>query len=109
MRGLPSRFLLLPTFVFYLSLCLLARVGFAQSNLVLLVSQSGDYIGGGNVYVTTNPASFTFSGNPTFVGISAFGFWIQFTPPYQSNLALGTYTNFPCSLYAPPFTSSAHS
>src|SRR5437660_11101160 len=99
MRGLPSRFLLLlPTFVFYLSLCLMARLGFAQSNLVLLVSQSGDYIGGGNVYVTTNPASFTFSGSPTFVGISASGSWIQFTLPYQCNFAVGSYTNVPGSV-----------
>lgn len=108
MRGLPSRFLLLVTLVFYLSLCLLARVGFAQSNLVLLVSQSGDYIGGGNVYVTTNPASFTFSGSPTFVGISAFGFWIQFTPPYQSNFAVGSYTNLPSSIDAPAVSVSGN-
>src|SRR5258706_14748831 len=102
MRGLPNRFLFfLLTFVVYSSLCLLARVGFAQSNLVLLASQPGDWIGQGNVYSTTNPANFSFSGNPTFIGISAFGFWIQFTPPYQSNLAVGNYTNVPGSVSAP--------
>jgi parallel beta-helix repeat protein len=109
MRGSLRRFLtLLLTFLCYMSLCLLARVGFAQSNLVLLVSQSGDYIGGGNVYVTTNPASFTFSGNPTFVGISAFGFWVQFTPPYQSNFAVGSYTNVPGSVFAPAVSVSGN-
>jgi parallel beta-helix repeat protein len=94
--------------VFGLSLCLFSRVGFCQSNLVLLVSQSGDYIGGGNVYMTTNQASFSFSGNPTFIGISAFGFWIQFTPPYQQVLAPGSYTNVPGSVYAPAVSVSGN-
>jgi parallel beta-helix repeat protein len=91
------------------SLCMLVRVGLAQSNLVLLVSQPGDYIGAGNVYVTTNPASFSFSSNPTFIGISAFGFWIQFSPPYQSVLAVGSYTNVPGSVTAPMVSVSGNS
>src|SRR5882724_9151954 len=103
MRGLSSRFIF-----FYLSLCLLSRVGFAQSNLVLLASQPGDWIGQGIVYSTTNPANFSFSGNQTFIGISAFGFWIQFTPPYQSVLAPGSYTNVPGSVTAPAVSVSGN-
>jgi hypothetical protein len=72
MSGCRSRFLFSPLAFIFLSLCLLARVGIAQSNLVLLASQPGDWIGQGNVYSTTNPANFSFSGNPTFIGISAF-------------------------------------
>jgi parallel beta-helix repeat protein len=63
--------------------------------MALLVSQTGDWIGQGNTYVTTNPASFSFSGNPSFLGISAFGFWIQFTGSPQSGLTVGNYTNVP--------------
>jgi parallel beta-helix repeat protein len=73
----------------------------AQSNLVLLVSQPGDWIGGGGTYVTTNPANFTVSGGLSMVGISAFGFWIQFSPPYGSPLVVGKYTNDPSSVSAP--------
>src|ERR1019366_6481058 len=89
------------TLLLPLTLLLVGDGARAQSNLVLLVSQPGDWIGGGATYMTTNPASFTFSSGPNQVGISAFGFWIQFNPPYGSTFAVGKYTNVPDSVVAP--------
>ncbi len=73
----------------------------AQSNLVLLVSQPGDWIGQGGTYVTTNPANYTVSGNAYTLGISAFGFWIEFDAPYLSVLTVGKYTNATSSPWRP--------
>jgi parallel beta-helix repeat protein len=65
----------------------------AQSNLVLLVSQPGDYIGLGTSHITANPAEFTFTGTPALVVVGALGYIIAFAGPGESNLTVGTYTN----------------
>jgi hypothetical protein len=65
----------------------------AQSNLVLFVSDPGDYIGQGLTYTTTNSADFTFSGTLPFVQASAFGYGFTFTGPGGSNLTVEAYTN----------------
>ena len=75
-------------------LLLPAGIARSQSNLVLLVSQPGDYIGGGHDYVTTNQADFTVS-SPYGVGmqITAFGFYMDLSGAGGAPLAVGTYTN----------------
>ena len=81
-----------------LLLCGTAR---GQSNLVLRLSQPGDWIGEA---LPTSPqiqANYTFSGSLSMVGISAFGFWIQFSPPPGAPLAVGKYTNDPSNVWAP--------
>ncbi len=93
----------------WFSLSLFTCPGRAQSNVVLLVSSPGDYIGQGNVYVTTNPASFTFYSYPSYLGISAFGYWIQFSPPYGAPLTVGSYTNVPNSPFGPAVSVSGNS
>jgi parallel beta-helix repeat protein len=65
----------------------------AQSNLVLLVSQSGDYIGQGQTYVTENQSDFNVSGTLATITISAFGFGFTFAGPGDVPLTVGTYTN----------------
>ena len=52
----------------------------SQSNMVLLVSGSGDYIGQGGTYVTTNTNSFSFSGSVNGISVGAFGFNFTFVP-----------------------------
>lgn len=64
-----------------------------QSNLVLLVSQPGDYIGQGQTYVTTNSANFSVGGTAATISGSAFGYSIQFDGPGSTNLAVGVYSN----------------
>jgi hypothetical protein len=85
-------------FSFFAALFLLATsVVQAQSNLVLLVSQPGDYIGQGQTYLTTNVANFGASlnsfGSQKYIQVTAFGFILQFGGPSGANLAVGTYTN----------------
>ncbi|NBV24628.1 MAG: hypothetical protein EBS05_22250 [Proteobacteria bacterium] len=63
----------------------------AQSNLVSLISQPGDYIGQGNTYYTTNAADFTLTGTLGTITVSAFGYTIQFDGPGSANLAAGNY------------------
>src|ERR1039457_1138380 len=65
----------------------------AQSNLVLFISQPGDYIGQGQTYVTTNTANFSFSGPPNLVTVGAFGYTFWVGGPGGANLAVGLYTN----------------
>jgi hypothetical protein len=65
----------------------------AQPNLALMISQSGDYIGQGQTYVTTNQSDLTLSGTPAQITITAFGYNIYFSGPSGANLAVGTYTN----------------
>lgn len=65
----------------------------AQSNLVLFISQPGDYIGQGQTYVTTNTANFSFSGSPNLVTVGAFGYTFWIGGPGGANLAVGVYTN----------------
>lgn len=64
----------------------------AQSNLVLFVSGSGDYIGGGSTYVTTNESSFTISGGAQTVTIGAFGFSFYIDAPNSDALTVSNYT-----------------
>lgn len=65
----------------------------AQSNLVLLVSQPGDYIGGGQNYVSTNPADLSVGFGNGGISASAFGFDIWVDGPNEDPLTVGTYTN----------------
>lgn len=65
----------------------------AQSNLVMLISQPGDYIGQGAVDVTTNAADFSLSGAPDTVSVSAFGYSIIFQGPGQAGMTVGVYSN----------------
>jgi parallel beta-helix repeat protein len=65
----------------------------AQTNLALLVSLSGDYIGQGQTYVTTNQADISISGTPSTLTINAFGFAIYFSGPNRTPLTDGTYTD----------------
>ncbi len=65
----------------------------AQSNLVLFISQPGDYIGQGQTYVTTNQADFSFSGTPALITVGAFGYTFWIGGPGGTNLDVGTYTN----------------
>src|ERR1700722_12608203 len=69
---------------------LTATTGRAQSNLVLFVSASGDYIGEGSTYVTTNTNNFSFSGSTGGIQVGAFGFGFTFTPG-SATLGVGTY------------------
>src|SRR5436190_23263312 len=64
-----------------------------QSNLVLFISQPGDYIGQCHTYVTTNQSDFSFSGSPNLVTVGAFGYNFWIGGPGGANLAVGTYTN----------------
>jgi parallel beta-helix repeat protein len=65
----------------------------AQTNLALLISSSGDYIGQGQTYVTTNQADISISGTPSTLIINAFGFAIYFSGPNGTPLTVGTYAN----------------
>src|SRR2546430_719397 len=65
----------------------------AQSNLVLLISQPGDYIGQGQTHVTTNAADFGLSGSAATLTVTAFGYNIYFDAPDSSSLGRGQYTN----------------
>src|SRR5690348_1571531 len=72
---------------------LAAGLARAQSNLVMFLSQPGDYIGQGQTLVTTNSANFSISGSPATFNIGAFGYNIYFSGPGGTNLDVGTYTN----------------
>src|SRR5436190_6697908 len=63
----------------------------AQSNLFLMISQPGDYIGQGSTYVTTNAAEFSISGDLQTFGVSAFGYGLTFDGPGSEDLAVGEY------------------
>src|SRR5437870_7062564 len=78
---------------FICGVLLVTGVARAQSNLVLFISDPGDYIGQGLTYVTTNSADFTFSGTPPFVQASAFGYGFSFAGPGGSNLTVAVYAN----------------
>src|SRR5206468_3904895 len=82
-----------------------------QSNLVSLISQPGDSIGGGQSYVTTNLASFSLVGTPATLSVSAFGFDIQFDGPGSDTLSVGKYTNavrYPFNDSSPGLTVSGN-
>jgi len=65
----------------------------AQSNLVMLVSQTGDYIGQGQTCVTTNLSDFSVSSGSYGLDISAFGYDIWATGPNRTTLTVGDYAN----------------
>jgi hypothetical protein len=75
------------------SLLLAARFACAQSNMVLFISQSGDYIGQGRTYATTNTGDFSISGGPTLITVGAFGFDFYFAGPGGAALTVGVYLN----------------
>lgn len=69
----------------------------AQSNLVLLVSPAGEYIGQGRTYFTTNVADFNVSlypgPLPPAVQATAFGFILTLAGPGGAAPTVGIYTN----------------
>ncbi len=75
------------------AICLTSYAICAQTNLALLISQPGDYIGQGQTYVTTNEASISLSGSAATVTVGAFGFSMAFDAPGASNLTVGVYSN----------------
>jgi len=81
--------------IFFLLAFLLFAPSFAnaQSNLVLLISQSGDYIGQGATDVTTNPADFSIVYDEWGLDINAFGYDISADGPGGAELTVGSYTN----------------
>src|ERR1035441_8589475 len=85
MRLIPS--------ILIASLLLAARLACAQSNMVLFISQSGDYIGQGRTYATTNAAAFSISGGPSLITVGAFGFDFYFGGPGGAALTVGVYSN----------------
>src|SRR6185312_16680308 len=76
---------------------LTALMAHAQPNLALFASQSGDYIGQGQTYVTTNTADFAaaFSsfGSQQDVRVNAFGYSMTFGGPSGAPLTVRSYTN----------------
>src|SRR5256885_11188957 len=75
------------------AILLASRVALAQSNLVLLISPPGDYIGAGQTYYTTNQDEIGISGTLATITVWAFGFAMYFDAPDQSNLTVERYTN----------------
>jgi len=65
----------------------------AQTNLALLVSQPGDYIGDGQTYITTNLPDGTISGTPIELSFWVFDYLIYFSGPDRTPMGIGTYTN----------------
>ena len=69
----------------------------AQSNLVLLISPPGEYIGQGRTYYTTNAAEFNASlylgPLPSAVRVAAFGYLMHFASPNGAVPIVGTYSN----------------
>jgi parallel beta-helix repeat protein len=72
---------------------LVSTTAWAQSNMVLLISPTGEYVGQGQTYYTTNEADITSSWTPATVTISALGFTNTFAAPGQSDLTVGQYSN----------------
>lgn len=74
-----------------------AVAGQAQSNLVLMISPPGEYIGQGQTYYTTNLGEFSatlYPGpQPASVRATAFGFFLTFAAPNNALLTVGTYSN----------------
>lgn len=73
-----------------LSASMLAR---AQTNLALLNSAAGEYIGQGRFYYTTNTADFTVALNGSAIQASAFGYLIMLTGPNNTVPGAGVYSN----------------
>jgi parallel beta-helix repeat protein len=80
-------------FILQAILLLTTEALYAQSNLVMFLSQPGDYIGQGQANVTTNQSGFSVSGTPAQFVVGAFGYSAYFSGPGGANLAVGTYSN----------------
>jgi hypothetical protein len=80
---------------FLLAFVAAACTSWSQSNLALLISPPGDYLGQGQTYYTTNQQEIgiRISNSTTGVRITAFGFLMEFDPPSGMALTVGTYTN----------------
>jgi parallel beta-helix repeat protein len=65
----------------------------AQTNLALLVSQPGDYVGDGQTHITTNLPDTAISGTPNELSFWVFDYSIYFSGPDKTPLSVGTYTN----------------
>jgi parallel beta-helix repeat protein len=68
----------------------------AQTNLALLNSPEGDYIGQGQLYYTTNTADFTvglYGSTPWAIQAAAFGYVIMFGGPNDTVPSVGVYSN----------------
>ena len=72
---------------------LVSSVAHAQSNLVLLISEPGDYVGQGQTSETTNLSDFAVSLSQPLIQVTAFGYDMYFSGPGGANLAVGTYSN----------------
>jgi parallel beta-helix repeat protein len=82
--------------VFLALLCTLILFPFAlraQSNLVLLASASGDYIGQGQLNISTNPMDFSVSGTIETIHVGAFGYDLYFTGPGGGAMDVEDFTN----------------
>lgn len=67
-----------------------------QTNLVLLNSPAGEYIGQGKLYYSTNPTDFTvgfYGASPAAIAVYAFGFQIMLAGPNGTLLGVGIYSN----------------
>ncbi len=83
----------------------------AQSNLVLLVSACGDYVGAGQGYYSTNQSDISITGSPTTVSVAALGFTMVFDAPGEDNLTVGQYSNavqYPSNGAAPGLSVSGN-
>ena len=98
------------TSILTLALLLLTGLANAQSNMVLLISQPGDWVGQGATYATTNETQIGISGIAMTVTVSAFGFNMIFDAPGQNALGVGSYPNaarYPFNGGSPGSTSPA--
>ena len=82
----------------YLAACVLSSslVLQAQTNLALINSPVGEYIGLGRTYYTINPADFSVQFNGPYmpaVVVSAFGFYAEFGGPNGTVPTVGVYSN----------------
>ena len=66
---------------FLAGMLFVANIANCQPNLVLLVSQSGDYIGGGQTHITTNPADFSVNSDIWGLGLMPSVFISGLTDP----------------------------
>jgi alpha-tubulin suppressor-like RCC1 family protein len=78
---------------FAAGMLIVSSVAHAQSNLFLMISPSGEYIGQGQTYYTTNQSDIGISGTTAMVTTTAFGFFVYLDAPGTSNLMVGQYTN----------------
>jgi hypothetical protein len=76
MKNIRSKYLIMLVWLLFAT-----NFAKAQSNLVLFISSSGDYIGQGQTYITENQGDFNVSGTPATITISAFGFGFTFAGP----------------------------